>query len=100
MLRPPSSSLPWSAEVRALLRPRETYRELASPDDDRGGSSIVRKPAFVAFALGCLVVALGSGRSHDWLIVDGALSFAFVPIIDALAFAIVSRLGVRRRMPL
>jgi hypothetical protein len=88
----------WSAEARALLRPRETYRELASSGDEHGGS-IVRKPAIMVFVLGCVVSALASGRFHFWLILDGALSFAFVPIIDVIAFAVVSRVGERRRMP-
>lgn len=80
-----------------LVRPRATYRELAA-EDERGGS-IVRKPAMVALVLGCLVSALGAGRLHVWLIVDGAVSFAFVPIIELIAFAIVARGGARRRMP-
>jgi hypothetical protein len=98
MLRTLSSSSPWSAEARVLLWPRATYRELATHDDERGGS-VLRKPAIVAFALGCVVSALAAGRFHVWLIVDGALSFAFVPVIELIAFAVVSRVGARRRMP-
>ena len=100
MLRTSSSSSPWSAEARVLLRPRATYRELAASVDEERGGSIVRKPAIVALVLGCLVSALGAGRLHFWLVVDGAVSFAFVPIIEVIAFAIVSRVGTRRRMPL
>jgi hypothetical protein len=90
-------SSPLSAEARVLVRPTATYRELATHADEPG-ASFVRKPMFVVFVLGCVVSALASGRFHVWLIVDGALSFAFMPIIDVIALAIVSRVGTRRRM--
>ena len=52
----------------------------------------------LAFVLGCGVSLLASGRFTLRLVVDGTLSFAFVPLCELVAFAIVYRLqrGTRR----
>ena len=51
----------------------------------------------IVFILGCGVSLLGSGRFTLRLIVDGALSFAFVPLCQLAAFAVVHRV---QRSPL
>ncbi len=48
-----------------------------------------------AFFLGCAVSMLASGRLSARLIVDGAISFAFVPLLQILALAVVLRIGPR-----
>jgi hypothetical protein len=60
---------------------------------------LIRRPLFVALMLGCGVSILASGRFTLRLIVDGALSFAFVPLCEVAAFAVVYRLQ-RNTMPL
>ncbi len=50
-----------------------------------------------AFFLGCAVSMIASGRLSARLIIDGAISFAFVPFLQALALAVVLRTG--RRSP-
>lgn len=57
---------------------------------------IVRRPLLLAFVLGCALSLVASGRVSVRLILDGAISFAFVPVIEAAAFAIVHRFGARR----
>ena len=47
---------------------------------------------FIAFMLGCGVSLHASGRFTLRLIVDGALSFAFVPLSQLIAFAVVHRI--------
>jgi len=42
--------------------------------------------------MGCVVSASASGRISARLILDGAISFAFIPIFQIAAFAIVFRL--------
>jgi len=42
---------------------------------------------------------MASGRISARLIVDGAVSFAFIPVFEAVAFALVLRTGARRRVP-
>jgi hypothetical protein len=49
----------------------------------------LRRPLFVALMLGCGVSMIASGRFTLRLVVDGTISFAFVPACELLAFAIV-----------
>ena len=61
--------------------------------------SVWRRPLWMAFVFGCMVSALASGRFSVRLIADGSVSFAFVPVFEVAALAIVSRGGVRVRLP-
>lgn len=61
--------------------------------------SLWRRPLWLAFVFGCLVSATASGRFSVRLIVDGAVSFAFVPVFEVVALAIVCRANVRARLP-
>jgi hypothetical protein len=54
--------------------------------------TLLRRPLLLAFVLGCGVSLLASGRMTPRLIVDGTLSFAFVPLCELIAYAIVYRL--------
>jgi len=54
-----------------------------------------REPIRLAFVLGCVVSLMASGRVSARLVLDGALSFAFVPIVEVAAFAVVYRRGTR-----
>jgi hypothetical protein len=54
---------------------------------------IARRPLLLALVLGCGISLLSAGRFTVRLIVDGALSFAFVPLCELAAFALVHRLG-------
>jgi hypothetical protein len=80
---------PWSPEVRLLLHPASTFREL--PRHGRGLTLLLRRPLLLAFVLGCGVSALASGRFTARLILDGAVSFAFVPAIHMAALGLVYR---------
>jgi hypothetical protein len=53
---------------------------------------LLRRPLLLAFVLGSGVSMLASGRFTLRLVVDGTLSFAFVPLCELLAYAIVYRL--------
>jgi hypothetical protein len=54
--------------------------------------TLLRRPLLLAFVLGCGVSILASGRFTLRLIVDGTLSYAFVPLCELVAYAIVYRL--------
>ena len=54
--------------------------------------TLLRRPLLLAFVLGCGVSLLASGRFTPRLVVDGTLSFAFVPVCELIAYAIVYRL--------
>jgi hypothetical protein len=53
---------------------------------------LARRPLLLLLVLACCVSVAASGRFTLRLIVDGAVSFAFVPLSELLAFAIVYRL--------
>ena len=56
---------------------------------------VARRPLLLALALGTTLSIAASGRVSVRLVVDGALSFGFVPIIELLAFFLVYRRRAR-----
>ena len=62
-------------------------------------SLLLRKPLLLLFVLGCGVSAAASGRFSVRLVLDGAVSFAFLPAIELIALAVVNAAGSRRRQP-
>ena len=61
--------------------------------------SLGRRPLLFLLFLGCVVSLAASGRFTVRLIVDGAISFAFVPACCLAGLAVVWRLGPRPTMP-
>jgi hypothetical protein len=88
------SDSPWSAEARVLFDPARVFRDAARDGSRRG--SWWRRPLALLFAFGCLVSILASGRLTARLILDGAVSFAFVAAIEIAAFAMARSTGGRR----
>ena len=58
---------------------------------------LVRRPLFQIFVLGVVVSALASARFSTRLILDGAISFAFIPLAEVTAFVVVRARGARVR---
>src|SRR5262245_34294713 len=54
-----------------------------------GVAHLLRRPLLLALILGCAVSVFASGRFTLRLIVDGALSMAFVPACQVLGLAVV-----------
>ena len=52
---------------------------------------LVRRPLLLALFLSSGVSLMSSGRLTQRLVVDGAVSFAFVPLVELAAFALVYR---------
>ena len=82
--RPPS----WSPELRVLLDPATTFRELTQ-HQTAGFWVMLRRPLRLLFVLGCVVSLWASGRLSVRLIGDGVVSFAFVPVFELAALAAV-----------
>jgi hypothetical protein len=59
--------------------------------------SVVRRQFFFLFVVGCAVSLGAEGRVVPWLVVDGALSAAFMPAFQLLGFVIVRRARMSRR---
>lgn len=84
----------WSPEVRVLISPARTFRELAASPS--GARTWLGRPALLLLLLGATVSLQASGRTSARLVVDGAMAFAFVPIFMVAAMAIVYRRRPRR----
>jgi hypothetical protein len=79
----------WSPEVRVLVAPARTFRELAeAPPASR---TWLARPLFLALLLGATVSLQASGRASARLVFDGMIAFAFVPVFMIVAMAIVYR---------
>ena len=85
----------WSAELRVLVEPAATFRELAS-EQTAGLWVMLRRPLRLLFVCGCVVSLWVSGRLSPRLIADGVVSFAFLPAFELAALAAVYRRGPRR----
>jgi len=84
----------WSPEVRVLVAPARTFRELAaSPPTAR---LWVARPLVLLLLLGTTVSLQASGRMSARLVLDGMIAFAFVPIFMVVGMAIVYRRRPRR----
>lgn len=71
-----------------LLRPAFAFRTLA---DSAEQGSLWRGPISLLFVFGCVISLLASGRLTIRLIADGMVSFAFIPLFEVVALAIVMR---------
>lgn len=77
-----------SSEALVLLDPGTAFHSLSRTL--RGGWWVlVRRPLLLAFFLGCIVSLLASGTVNVRLVLDGALSFAFIPIVETAALTII-----------
>ena len=54
-------------------------------------AAVARQLLLFAFVFGCAISGAVSGRFTARLILDGMISFAFVPIVELLAFAVMWR---------
>ena len=81
-------------EARILRSPAAAFRALNA--DTRSDSWVLaRRPLLLLFVMGCVVSLQASGRLSARLIVDGMLSFAFIPLFELASLAIVYRVRPR-----
>jgi hypothetical protein len=90
----------WSDELRVLVHPVGSYRQLAAQATDDGPWFVLRRPLFVALVAGAFVSFTASGRLIVPLLLDGALFWSFVPILQMSAIAGVVLTLARGRMPI
>ena len=86
-----------SSDARALVSPAAAFRELALTPGD-GVYIFARRPLALLMAIGSTVSILADGRLTARLVVDGAISFAFIPLFEIAALAVVVR-RMPRRVP-
>jgi hypothetical protein len=83
----------WSPEVRVLRDPAGTFRVLTAAPT-RGAWILVRRPLLLLLAMGLTVSLHSAGRASLRVVVDGMISFLFVPLCEIVALRIAL---VRRR---
>ena len=93
-----------SDEVRVMLQPEGTYRQLTHKLDwTKGGHRefryLVRRPLFAALMLGAFVSITASGRLNALLVFDGLLFWSFVPLLQALTMMCLVLLFARPTLP-
>jgi hypothetical protein len=86
-----------SPELQVLRDPRGTFQAMAA-SSELGAWTLVRRPLLFLFAMGMLLSLASSTRVSVRVVVDGMVSFAFVPVIEAVALGLVY-LRTDRRMP-
>jgi hypothetical protein len=84
-----------SPEIRVLRNPAATFRELTQQPGG-GAWVMLRRPVLVALACGCTVSLQSSGRFSMRLVTDGIVSFAFIPLFEIAALAVVYARGAHR----
>lgn len=79
----------WSNELRVMLRPTATYREVAREANKNGIELLFRRPLFVALAFGAFTSFTVSGRLTFQLLIDGTLFWSLIPVLQMLVMAAV-----------
>ena len=92
-------SFDWSDELRIMLRPASTYRQLSKAADESGVWVMIRRPLFVALVVGSFVSITVSGHLTIYLLLDGMVFWSFILVLQAILMSgIVVSFG-RRRIP-
>lgn len=89
----------WSDELRIMLRPVWTYRQLSKTADDSGLWVMIRRPLFVALVVGSFVSITVSGRLTISLLLDGMVFWSFLPILQGILMSGIVAMFGRRRIP-
>jgi len=89
----------WSDELRIMLRPVSTYRQLSKAANDSGVWVMIRRPLFVALVVGSFVSITVSGRLTIPLLIDGMVFWSFVPILQGILMSGIVVIFGRRRIP-
>ena len=85
----------WSPELRVLRDPAETFRDVVAAPR-RGAWTLLRRPLFLLCAMGMTLSLHSGGRLSVRVVVDGMVSFAFLPVFEVIAVGIVYLRGDRR----
>ena len=81
----------WSLDARVLVRPAAAYLAAVDRTACPGLLTATRRPLFVALVLGCVMALLASSVVTARLAFPTAIYWAFVPLVEALAFLPLAR---------
>jgi hypothetical protein len=88
--------VPLPIDVRVALAPVETYRELTAESDQGSWRRSLERPVLVAVIIGTAVTVSSAERVPFGLVAMGVLCWSFVPALQLLVGAIVSRMAPAR----
>ena len=83
------NSTVWSPDVRIMLRPASTYRELIALPVRPGNWLALRRPLLFSFVLACTVSFAASGRLTLRLVIPATTYAALGTLVEVLALAVV-----------
>lgn len=89
----------WSDELRIMLQPVLTYRQLSKAPHHFGLWMMIRRPLFVALVIGSFVSITVSGHLTISLLFDGMVVWSFLPILQAILMSSIVVIFGRGRMP-
>lgn len=89
----------WSDELRIMLRPVSTYRQLSKEANHSGIWLMLRRPLFVALVIGSFVSITVSGHLTIPLLFDGMVFWSFLPTLQAILMSSIVVIFGRRRIP-
>jgi hypothetical protein len=85
-----------SPDARVLIAPARAFEELAARRDSAGVWTMLRRPLFLAFVIGCVSSILTSGALNARLMWSVPIYWSFVPITEIAALLVVT--AARRHM--
>jgi len=89
----------WSPDARVMVRPAQTFSNLASAHEPPRQWMAWRRPLAIAGLAGCVISLVVSGVLTLRVVVPSALAWSYVPLIQVLALVIVTW-SRRRAIPM
>lgn len=82
----------WSDDARVMIRPFRVYHELAEASPAPGVRAAIERAIFLLFVIGAFVSFTAAGRLVAFHVASTMVFWSFVPVIQAVVFALVLRL--------
>jgi hypothetical protein len=86
---PEPNGNPWSLDARIMVRPAREYQLLRDSPSAPGLRAGIRRPLFLALAMGAIVSLITVNGLTMRLAGSGAIAWSFVPLVEGLALAAV-----------
>lgn len=90
--------LAFSTPARLMVRPFRAYAALARAEEGHGRPTVTGGMARLLFVLGAFVSLTATGRLAPVELASAMISFAYVPIVHAIAVGVATR-SVAREIP-
>lgn len=82
----------WSDDARVMVHPFRVYQELADTEKGVDPRRAIERALFVLFVIGAFVSWTAAGRLVAFHVASTMVFWSFIPLIQAVSFAVVLRL--------